>query len=208
MYTDIRRICEKPTDEDREWFPDLAGTPWLPTLRLRDAQLQGRELHRPVPVAEADARLPPVRDPRRRAAASELEVSAIHDEQRLSRRCARRCRASTTWASREPNIQVWNVNLRGDRSLTLRHTRAQQPAAARQRAGGAQARRAAVGLRRASRERRPVGRRDLTLVHRRLPRPPAPKRPLSERGGWEGAIRSRGNPGDLRATARRSCRGS
>ncbi len=22
---------------------------------------------------------------------------------------------------REPNIQVWNVNLRGDRSLTLRH---------------------------------------------------------------------------------------
>ena len=25
--------------------------------------------------------------------------------------------------SREPNIQVWNVNARGDRSLTLRHTR-------------------------------------------------------------------------------------
>jgi stage V sporulation protein R len=24
--------------------------------------------------------------------------------------------------SREPNIQVWNVNLRGDRALTLRHT--------------------------------------------------------------------------------------
>jgi stage V sporulation protein R len=24
--------------------------------------------------------------------------------------------------AREPNIQVWNVNLRGDRSLTLRHT--------------------------------------------------------------------------------------
>ena len=24
-------------------------------------------------------------------------------------------------SSREPNIQVWNVNLRGDRSLTLRH---------------------------------------------------------------------------------------
>ena len=23
--------------------------------------------------------------------------------------------------AREPNIQVWNVNLRGDRSLTLRH---------------------------------------------------------------------------------------
>jgi stage V sporulation protein R len=25
--------------------------------------------------------------------------------------------------SREPDIQVWNVDLRGDRALTLRHTR-------------------------------------------------------------------------------------
>src|SRR5471030_920317 len=32
MYTDMRRICEHPTDEDREWFPQLAGTPWLPAL--------------------------------------------------------------------------------------------------------------------------------------------------------------------------------
>ena len=30
MYTDIKRICENPTAEDREWFPGLAGTPWLP----------------------------------------------------------------------------------------------------------------------------------------------------------------------------------
>ena len=27
MYTDIKRICDNPTDEDREWFPNLAGTP-------------------------------------------------------------------------------------------------------------------------------------------------------------------------------------
>ena len=32
MYRDIRRICENPTEEDRRWFPDIAGTPWLPTL--------------------------------------------------------------------------------------------------------------------------------------------------------------------------------
>jgi stage V sporulation protein R len=52
----------------------------------------------------------------------ELEVSAIHDDSGY-----RRVRESLShqhdlnW--REPNIQVWNVNLRGDRSLTLRHTR-------------------------------------------------------------------------------------
>ena len=32
MMRDIKRICENPDDEDREWFPDIAGKPWLPTL--------------------------------------------------------------------------------------------------------------------------------------------------------------------------------
>ena len=32
MYRDIRRICEEPTDEDRAWFPDIAGSDWLKTL--------------------------------------------------------------------------------------------------------------------------------------------------------------------------------
>jgi stage V sporulation protein R len=25
---DLKRICEEPTDEDREWFPDLIGKDW------------------------------------------------------------------------------------------------------------------------------------------------------------------------------------
>src|SRR5690606_14253391 len=32
MMQDIRRICENPTDEDRAWFPDFAGSNWLTTL--------------------------------------------------------------------------------------------------------------------------------------------------------------------------------
>ena len=36
--------------------------------------------------------------------------------------CARRWPISTTCSSREPNIQVYSVDQRGDRSLTLRHT--------------------------------------------------------------------------------------
>jgi len=50
----------------------------------------------------------------------ELEVSAIHDDsgyKRVRESLARQY----DLGSREPNIQVWNVNLRGDRSLTLRH---------------------------------------------------------------------------------------
>ena len=48
--------------------------------------------------------------------------------------------------SREPNIQVWNVNLRGDRSLTLRHFQHKDRPLADS-ASEAQTCRAAVGLR-------------------------------------------------------------
>ncbi|MFN3595327.1 MAG: SpoVR family protein, partial [Thiobacillaceae bacterium] len=32
MFRDIRRICEAPTEEDRRWFPDIAGSDWVKTL--------------------------------------------------------------------------------------------------------------------------------------------------------------------------------
>jgi len=52
---------------------------------------------------------------------SELEVSAIHDD--AGYRSVREALSRQyDLGSREPNIQVWSVNLRGDRSLTLRHT--------------------------------------------------------------------------------------
>jgi len=51
---------------------------------------------------------------------SELEVAAIHDDAGY-RRVRESLSRQYDLGSREPNIQVWNVNLRGDRSLTLRH---------------------------------------------------------------------------------------
>lgn len=33
MLQDIRRICESPDEEDRKWFPDIAGTDWLATIK-------------------------------------------------------------------------------------------------------------------------------------------------------------------------------
>ena len=61
MFSDLRRICEQPTAEDRAWFPELAGSDWQIDARLRDAQLQGRVVRRAVPVAAADPRVPSVR---------------------------------------------------------------------------------------------------------------------------------------------------
>ena len=122
---------------------------------------------------QADPRLAPVRDPRRRARRSS-STSRRSTTTRATARCARRCRGSTTSASREPNIQVWSVNLRGDRVADAAPHAAQQPAAARRRAGSAQARRAAVGLRRAPGKRRPVGRRHRATGRSPLRRTPPP----------------------------------
>ena len=33
MMKDIKRICQEPDDEDRYWFPDIAGQDWLSTLK-------------------------------------------------------------------------------------------------------------------------------------------------------------------------------
>ena len=33
MFQDIKRICEKPTEEDRYWFPDICDTNWVETIK-------------------------------------------------------------------------------------------------------------------------------------------------------------------------------
>ncbi len=119
MYTDIKRICEHPTVEDREWFPDMAGNDWLPTLdhamrNFKDESFVGQYLS---PRLMREFRLFAIRDDESK---EDLEVSAIHDETGY-REVREALSRQYDLASREPNIQVWNVNLRGDRSLTLRH---------------------------------------------------------------------------------------
>lgn len=120
MYTDIKRICEKPTDEDRHWFPAIAGSDWLETLdhamrNFKDESFIGQYLS---PQMMREFRLFSIVDDEKE---SELEVAAIHDE--AGYRAVREALSHQyDLGSREPNIQVWSVNLRGDRSLTLRHT--------------------------------------------------------------------------------------
>ena len=119
MYTDLKRICDAPTDEDREWFPALAGQPWLPALddamrNYKDESFVGQFLS---PRLMRELRLFAITDDERE---KELEVSAIHDEGGY-RRVREALSKQYDLGSREPNIQVWSVNLRGDRALTLRH---------------------------------------------------------------------------------------
>ncbi|WP_255521357.1 SpoVR family protein [Chromobacterium sp. ASV23] len=120
MYQDIKRICQAPTDEDRAWFPDLAGTNWRESLEFamrnfKDESFISQYLS---PKLIRDFRLFAIRDDDRD---DKLEISCIHDEEGY-REIRNRLADQYNLGSREPNIQVWSVNVRGDRSLTLRHT--------------------------------------------------------------------------------------
>ena len=119
MMQDIRRICEKPTEEDRRWFPDIAGSDWNETLQnaMRNYKDESFILQFLSPNMIRELKLFTIDDDSR---SSTLQVSAIHNDsgyQRVRENLA----AQYNIGNREPNIQVYNVDVRGDRSLTLRH---------------------------------------------------------------------------------------
>lgn len=119
IYRDIRRICEAPTDEDREWFPDLAGTDWLDAVHfaMRNFKDEGFILQYLSPKVMRDMHLFSIDD---NEINPYLEVDAIHNDSGY-RQLRENLAAQYNLGNREPNIQVYNVDVRGDRSLTLRH---------------------------------------------------------------------------------------
>ncbi|MCT7656233.1 SpoVR family protein [Oceanimonas sp. NS1] len=118
MFQDLRRICEQPTEEDKAWFPDIAGSDWVKTLHFAMENFKD-EFRQPVsfPKVMRDFHLFAVADDDTR---NYLEISAIHDESGY--RALRQTMSNQyNLSNLEPNIQVYNVEVKGDRSLTLRH---------------------------------------------------------------------------------------
>lgn len=120
MMTDIRRICENPDKEDKKWFPEIAGSPWRETMEFamrnfKDesfiAQFLSPKLMRQFKffsILDDDAQ-------------NEMEVSAIHNEfgyKHIRQKLSEQHNLSIN----EPNIEVYDVDLKGDRSLSLRYT--------------------------------------------------------------------------------------
>lgn len=119
MFRDIRRICEEPTDEDKAFFPDLAGSNWLEAVHFamqnfKDESFIGQYLS---PKVMRDLRLFAIRDDDNK---NYLDVTAIHNDDGY-RALRQTLSAQYNLANNEPNIQVYKVNVRGDRSLTLRY---------------------------------------------------------------------------------------
>ena len=120
MMMDIKRICEDPTDEDREWFPEIAGSDWRKTLdfamrNFKDESFIAQYLS---PRLIRELKLFTVLDDDSK---NMLEITAIHDSSGY-RKIRQALVQQYNLSAREPNIQVYSVDVRGDRSLTLRHT--------------------------------------------------------------------------------------
>jgi len=121
MMQDIERVCTEPTDEDRLWFPEIAGSgDPFGTLRhvwanYRDESFVAQYLS---PHVMRRWRMFQLLDEGEDA--DELRVEAIHDE-RGYRNLRRALARQYDVAHLDPDIQVIDVDLAGDRRLVLQH---------------------------------------------------------------------------------------
>ncbi|MBV9863674.1 MAG: SpoVR family protein [Alphaproteobacteria bacterium] len=120
MMSDIQRICTEPKEEDREWFPDIAGN-GDPFGVLRDAWANYRDesfvLQYLSPEIIRRFRLFHIGDD---SSKPSLRVEAIHDDLGY-RRVRSALSRQYDLSRREPDVQVVDVDLKGDRCLVLAH---------------------------------------------------------------------------------------
>ena len=119
MMQDIRRICENPTDEDREWFPKIAGSDWLDTLHqaMQNYRDESFILQFLSPKVIRDLKLFHLNDNDEKET---IGVEAIHNDAGY-RQVREKLAQQYNLSYREPDIQVFNVDILGDRKLTLHH---------------------------------------------------------------------------------------
>ncbi len=121
MMQDIRRVCTQPTEEDREWLPEIAGNgDWRGTLRDAWANHRDESFIQQFlsPHLIRKMRLFVLSDNEKD---DHYTVASIHDErgyENVRRTISRNYDLGTV----EPNIQVVDLDLRGDRQLCLEHT--------------------------------------------------------------------------------------
>jgi len=119
MMDDIRRICEAPTEEDRDWFPAIAGSGDA-MAALKDAWANYRDesfIEQFLsPKVMRDFRMFSLFD---KADDGVYRVAGIHDERGY--RKVRSALARQYDTAGDPNIQVVGADLKGNRTLRLEH---------------------------------------------------------------------------------------
>jgi spore cortex formation protein SpoVR/YcgB (stage V sporulation) len=120
IYRDIRRMCEAPTGEDRQWFPQLAGTDWVAAVHFAMANFKDESLIEQYlsPKVMRDLRLFLLTD--QEDDRSHFHVRAIHNDAGYMR-VRQALAAQYRLEAHIPTIQVSRQNSESDRALLLQH---------------------------------------------------------------------------------------
>lgn len=119
VMQDIRRICEQPTEEDRVWFPDIAGhKDWRNVIKDAWANFRDESFIQQFlsPTVMRHFRLFSISDDSEQPF---YLVTGIHDE-RGFREVRDVLSRSYDVSVSKPDIQVVDVDLMGDRRLHVR----------------------------------------------------------------------------------------
>ena len=120
IFSDIRRICTEPTKEDEEYFSHLVGTDWLETCldavkNYRDesfvSQFLSPNVMRKWRLFEID----------NKESNNFVEISSIQDNRGYDN-IRKTLSHHYSVTSHQPDIQVFDANLKGNRELKLIYT--------------------------------------------------------------------------------------
>ncbi len=120
IFQDIKRMCLEPTDEDREWFPDIAGNPdWLGTMKeaMENFKDESFLLQYLSPKVIRDMRLFALEDD---YTDSMYEINAIHDKEGY-RRVREALASNKRLGDLVPYLEVDGFYAKTDRSLHIKH---------------------------------------------------------------------------------------
>ena len=121
IFNDLKRMSLNPTDEDKEWFPSIAGNKdWAGTFRyiVENFKDETFVLQYLSPKVIRDMRLFEITD---NEDSRYYEITSIHNKNGYKQ--VRKSLSDTyNRSTYYPDIQVYDVDFDGDRTLTLNYT--------------------------------------------------------------------------------------
>ena len=117
ILKDVRRICEDPTDEDREWFPNLIGMDWRDAIKEAVAEYRDESFIEQFlsPKVIRDWNLFTVEHHQTHGIVREISDDVGYRNVRST------LAANYTTVNRIPDIVVKAARMKGDRTLTLEY---------------------------------------------------------------------------------------
>lgn len=121
IFQDLKRMALDPTEEDKQWFPEIAGNKdWQGTFRYIVENFKDETfiLQYLSPKVIRDMKLFEVTD---NEDSRFYKITSIHDEQGY-REVRKSLSETYNRSTYYPDIQVYDVDVNGDRMLTLNYT--------------------------------------------------------------------------------------